>query len=277
MPRALSYTGVPLSLAHLCELESAPHALIELAAGAGFASVGLRTHRATAGGLEYPLARSPEQAELRARAGATGTTVLYIELISLGEATRAADYRPMFAAGAAIGASRVAVAGDSADLRLVGAKMAEICDLSRAFGIAVDLEFMPFRAVRTLDDAVEVVTRADRENAHILIDALHVFRSGSSLDTLSRLDRRLIGTLQLCDAPRTLPADLDLATEARARRLLPGAGALPLWPLLDALPADVPLGVEVPLAGIHPHLSPGERLARLASATRSFLEQRNAP
>ena len=54
MPRALSYTGVPLSLAHLCELESAPHALIELAAGAGFASVGLRTHRASAGGLEYP-------------------------------------------------------------------------------------------------------------------------------------------------------------------------------------------------------------------------------
>jgi sugar phosphate isomerase/epimerase len=182
----------------------------------------------------------------------------------------------MLATGAAIGASRVAVAGDSDDLRLVAGKMAAICDLAGEFNIAVDLEFMPFRAVRNLDEAVEVVRRAERANAHILVDALHVFRSGSSLDALARLDRRWIGTLQLCDAPRMLPAGLDLVTEARARRLLPGAGELPLWALLDALPADIPLGVEVPMASLYPHLPPAERLARLASATRSFLEQRTS-
>ncbi len=276
MPRAVSYANAALSLAHLCELDIAPAALIDQAAQAGFASVGFRTYRAAPGGVEYPLARADEQQQIQRSVTRTGTSVLYIELISLDAATDAERYRPMLATGAAIGASRVAVAGDSADLPLVGAKMAAICDLAREFNIAVDLEFMPFRAVRNLDDAVEVVRRAERANAHILVDALHVFRSGSSLDTLAKLDRRMIGTLQLCDAPRTLPAGLDLVTEARARRLLPGAGELPLWALLDALPADIPLGVEVPMASLHPQLATSERLARLASATRTFLEQRTS-
>lgn len=272
MPRAASYAGAALSLAHLCELEVAPATLVEHAARAGFASVGFRTFRAAAGGVEYPLSTAAEQSVVRAQVGAHGAAVLYIELISLSESTRAEDYRPMLATGAAIGASRVAVAGDSPDLKLVGAKMAAICDLAGEFGIAVDLEFMPFRAVRNLAHAVEIVNHADRANAHILVDALHVFRSGSSLEALAKLDRRLIGTVQLCDAPLTLPAGLDLVTEARSRRLLPGAGELPLWTLLDALPADVPLGVEVPLAGLFAELPPAERLARLAAATRSFLE-----
>ena len=80
--------------------------------------------------------------------------------------------------------------------------------------------------------------------------------------------------MQLCDAPATPPA--DLIAEARTRRLLPGAGELGSTSLLDALPRDIALGVEVPLAGQRPDLDPGARLALLVSATRDFLKRRNA-
>jgi sugar phosphate isomerase/epimerase len=267
-------TEIPLSIAHLSELDVPPLALIELAARAGLASVGLRTAAATPGGIEYPLRGAAEQAELRRRIAATGVTVLYIELISLSETTRVADHRAMLETGAAIGATRLAVAGDSPDCTVVAERLAELCDLARPYGIAVDLEFMPFRAVRSLADAVEVVTRADRPNAHILVDALHVFRSGSSLDQLRGLDRARLGSFQICDAPSRAPA--DLVTEARTRRLLPGHGGLALSALIDALPADIPFGIEVPLAGQFPDLDPVARASLLVRTTREFLHQRSA-
>ena len=265
---------IPLSLAHLSELDVPPLALVELAARAGFASIGLRTSSASPGGVEYPLQTEAEQAEMRRRLAANGVKVLEVEMVPLSGATRVADYRPMLEAGAAIGASRLTVGGDSADFSLVGEKLAEMAELALPYGIAVDLEFMPFRPVQSLAHAVDVVTRANHPNAHILVDALHVFRSGTPPQEFAVLDPALLGPLQLCDAPATPPA--DLIAEARTRRLLPGAGELALPALLDALPRDIALGVEVPLAGQRPDLDPGERLALLVSATRDFLKRRNA-
>ena len=96
---------MPLSIAHLSELDTPPLDYIEFAARAGFASIGLRTNPAAPGGIVYPLATAAEQAELRRRIDATGVQVMYIELIGLSETTRAADYRPMLEVGAAIGAT----------------------------------------------------------------------------------------------------------------------------------------------------------------------------
>lgn len=261
----------PISIAHLCELDVAPPRLMELAARAGIDSVGFRTRPAAPGGPEYPLATSREQTEIRSLTKATGVSVLYIELISLDEELRVADCRPMLEIGAAIGATRLTVAGDSPDFDVVAEKLAEVADLARPLGIAVDLEFMPFRAVKSLSDADDIVRRAGRPNAHILVDALHVFRSSSALETLSGIDKALIGTFQLCDAPLAAPPADKLVVEARTRRLLPGDGGLPLWPLIEALPAVVPIGVEVPLVTLYPTLDAGARLKKLVESTRAFL------
>lgn len=268
-----SYAGVPLSLAHLCELDVPPPDLIELSAKAGFASVGLRTHAAAPGGMEYPLRTAAEQTEMRRRVAATGVLVLYIELISLTEATRAQDYRPMLEAGAAIGATRLAVAGNSSDFAAVADRLAEISELAAGYKIAVDLEFMPFRAVRSVADATGILRRANHPNAHMLVDSLHVFRSNSAPAELAALAPALIGTFQICDAPRTAPA--DLVTEARTHRLLPGRGELALRDVLDALPAETPIGVEVPLAGLFPGLAPVARMTELARITRTYLDNRS--
>jgi sugar phosphate isomerase/epimerase len=268
---------MPLSVAHLSELDVPPLQLVEFAARAGFASIGLRTNPAAPGGIAYPLATAAEQTDMRSRMDATGVSVMYIEMVGLSEATRVADYRPMLERGAAIGASRMAVAGDTADFVVVGERMAEMCDLARDYGIAVDIEFMPFRPVKTFADAVKVVQTADRPNAHILIDALHVFRSNSSLDDIRRADPKILGTFQVCDAPRDPPAADELVTEARTRRLLPGQGGLPLWALIDALPADIPVGVELPIAGQFPELDPPARMQLMVRSTRDFYASRRKP
>lgn len=265
---------IPLSLAHLSELDVPPLELVELAARAGFASIGLRTSPASPGGVEYPLRSAAEQAEMRRRLSTNGVSVLEVEMVPLSEKTRVADYRPMLETGASIGASRLTVGGDSADFSAVADKLAEMCELAHPYGIAVDLEFMPFRPVRSLGDAVEVLERANHPNAHILIDALHVFRSNSALAQFADIDPAMLGPFQICDAPATPPAPEELVTEARTRRLLPGQGELALSKLIDALPQDIQVGVEVPLAGQRPDLGPGERLKLLVSATREFLRKR---
>lgn len=268
---------MPLSIAHLSALDTPPLDYIEFAARAGFASIGLRTNPAAPGGIAYPLATAAKQAELRRRIEATGVSVMYIELIGLSETTRAADYRPMLEVGAAIGASRLGVGGDSANFAVVAERMAEICDLAREYNIAVDIEFMPFRPVKTFADAVEVVRMADRPNAHIMVDALHVFRSNSSLDDIRRANPKFLGTFQICDAPRDPPPADQLATEARTRRLLPGHGGLPLWELIDAMPADIPVGVELPIASQFPQLDAQARMQLMARSTREFYASRRKP
>lgn len=276
MSRAKSYANVPLSIAHLCELDVAPAELIEYAATAGISSVGLRIAHASPGGIEYPLRTKAERAEVRHRIDATGVSVLYIELISISETTRASDYRAMFETGAELGATRLTVAGDSTDISLVIDRFGQICELANGYGINVDFEFMPFRAIRTLGEAAEIVRRAAQPNGRILVDTLHIFRSGSSVEELAKLDPAMIGTLQICDAPSVAPPQSELVTEARTRRLLPGHGGLDLWSVIDALPADIMIGVEVPMASQYPNLDPAARLTLMVEQTRKFFQQGQA-
>ena len=266
--------NVPLSLAHLSELDVPPLQLVPLAAKAGFAAVGLRTSPASPGGIVYPLSTPAEQAEMRRRLADNGVKIAEVEMVPLTAMLRAADYKPMMETGAAIGASRLTVGGgDTDDLSLVAEKLAAMADLAQSFGLAVDLEFMPFRPVKTLSDAFEVVKRASHPNVHILIDVLHVFRSRSNIALFKSIDPALLGPVQLCDAPAQAPD--DLVAEARTRRLLPGHGELDLAALLGALPPGLAYGVEVPLASQRPDLDAGARLALLVQSTREYL-RRNA-
>jgi sugar phosphate isomerase/epimerase len=74
---------IPLSLAHLSELDVPPLELVELAARAGFASIGLRVSPASPGGIEYPLRTAGERAEMRRRLAANGVSVLEVEMVPL--------------------------------------------------------------------------------------------------------------------------------------------------------------------------------------------------
>jgi sugar phosphate isomerase/epimerase len=257
----------PLSLAHLTVLEVAPPALFDLAAEAGYQSVGIRMLPAVPGAVCYPLDRATVIA-WRRRLAEAGVGVHDVEFLPLTPEVSVDAYRLTLALAAELGARRLNVSGDDPDIERLAEHFGRLCDLAAEVGIGVDLEFMRFRVVGNLQQAIDLLSRAGRPNGRLLIDVLHLFRSGGTAQMLADVPARLIGSVQLCDAPRRDPTDAHIVEEARQGRLFPGEGELPLRDYLRALPADICLSVEVPTSSSHPGLAPAERAARACAASR---------
>jgi sugar phosphate isomerase/epimerase len=163
----------------------------------------------------------------------------------------------------------VTVSGDDPDAARLAANLAALCELAGQYGLRVDLEFMRWRHVGTLQQARSMVERAGSPNLAILVDALHLARSGGSPDDIRALPESMLRSVQLCDASQDEPVGDDATIlEARTGRLPPGAGVLPLGDLLAALPAGTTLGVEMPL----PSLPAKDRLELAYRSTRELLD-----
>ena len=224
-----------------------------------------------AGALAYPVAAgSQAMRELRAVLDGEGVRVTDIEFVSLTAQTRVADYQALLAAGAELGAVSLTVSGDDEDVARLTGNFAALCEMARGHGLRVDLEFMRWRPVATLQQACAVVTGAGQANSGVLVDALHLFRSGGQVADIGAVDPHLLRAVQLCDAPMLAPAEALIIPEAREGRLLPGEGQLPLATLLAALPGDVEISVEVPCAG----LPAEQRLQAAAQVTHAWLHGR---
>lgn len=265
---------VALSLAHLTVLEVAPPALFALAAEAGYANVGIRTHPVAAGAICYPLTRANVIAWRRALADA-GVGVHDVEFVTIAPDFDAGDLAAMLELAGELGARRLSVAGDDPNVARLAGNFGDLCDLAARSGLGVDLEFMRFRPLGTLPDALEVLRRAHRPNGRLLLDVLHLFRSGGTAAQVAQVQPELLGSLQLCDAPLQAPTDAGLIDEARTGRLFSGEGGLPLLDFLQALPAGIPIGLEVPAARTHPELGHAERAKAACAAAQRLLSQRS--
>jgi sugar phosphate isomerase/epimerase len=102
-------------------------------------------------------------------------------------------------------------------------RVAACAEIFNGSGVRLALEFLPYSGIRTLAAARDVCARVGYEACGILIDTLHLLRSGGTSHDVAALSAAEIACVQLADAPAELPA--DLADESRNARLLPGAGA----------------------------------------------------
>ena len=128
----------------------------------------------------------------------------------------------------------------------MAAGFAAACDHFLPAGIDVALEFITGSTIATLDQAAEITRLANRANGGVLVDSWHLFRGGSSLETLRALPATEIKSVQISDAPAI--ASDDLEHEMTHARLLPGDGAFDLAGLLDALQSIgccARIGIEV--------------------------------
>jgi sugar phosphate isomerase/epimerase len=249
----VAMTRPPSSLAPLCLLEIGPPEIVAIAAQAGFHRIGLRLEPAAPETPFYPL-RVGDAAfeETRRLMSSHGVDVYDVEMICLDHRTKVADFETMFAAAQALGAQRVTVAGDEPDRGAMVEAFGTVCDLAAKYNLGVDIEFMIWRSVATIDDAAAVVSAAGRRNGGILVDFLHLFRSGGDVAALKRINPALIRSCQICDALLSAPpgeGHQRFLDEARTNRLLPGTGELPIRAILDALPSDVSISAEIPLRG----------------------------
>lgn len=171
---------------------------------------------------------------------------------------------------AELGARRVNAVSMEPDVTRTFDQLAVLAEMVNARGMRFSVEFAPPNAINTLAGAVAVIDHIGRDRCQVLLDAMHFFRSGSTLDDLTKLDRSLIGYAQLCDAPRISRGE-SYMQEAMFARLVPGAGELPLREWIAALPADVPIGLEVPMiAELQAGVRPRDHAARVVAAARNL-------
>ena len=267
-----------LSLAHLTAIDLAPPELIRAAARTGFDAVGLRLIRVTDTSPGYPL--MTDKAMMRATKDAlreTGLRVQDIEFVKLEPGTDVRALQPFLDARAELGAREVITAPYDPDLLRLAARLGALSDLAQARGLNVSLEFFPWTVIPDLAAAIDVVEQAGPA-VGILVDALHFDRSGSSLDLLRAIPGDRLRLAHLCDAPVHPPYSTgDLIHAARDARLPPGEGEIDLSAILTALPAYIPIGVEVPRTSRQAELGLYGTIEEIAAKTRAWLDRFRSP
>lgn len=257
-----------LGVAHLTALELAPIEWVREAARAGFSSVGLRLHPAMAGGIAYPLMPGSQALQqLKTTLDAEGVAVNEIEFVELTPLVNVTALASLLESGAQLGARCLTVSGDDPEHSRLADNFAAVCQLAAGYGLRVDLEFMRWRHIGNLQQAVALIAAAGQANGGVLLDTLHLFRSGGDVAAVAELDRRNIHGVQWCDAPAQAPTGEGILREAREGRLPAGQGELPLAGLLEVLAPEVHWSVEVPCQA----MGAPERLAQAFSLTRAWL------
>lgn len=265
-----------ISLAPLTILELAPLDMVSCAAQAGYSHLGLRLHPVMPNlDLSYPIVGDTAMVrEVLRRLDDTGLQVLDVEFVRLTPDVRIPDYVPMLETAARLGAKHVLAGGNDPDERRLAERFAELCDAALPLGLTINLEPIPLLDVRTLAQAARVLACADRPNSGMVIDPIHFDRSGERLADAACIPRKWLHYMQLCDAPAERPADTaGLQFQARYERMIPGEGGLDLAGLLRALPRDIPIGIEVPMAALARTVGAKERSRRLLAATRALLRR----
>jgi len=262
-----------LALSPLTVLPCTPLEQIDAAEAAGFDAVDLRLVKVLDTDIDVMADPHLRRAILN-RLAQSSMKVLGIEVIRVGPSTVIESFLPILEFGNALGARYMTVTAPAKaeyapeDESLTVQKLSSLCNLAATYKIQPMLEFMAFRGIATIEDAVRVVSRVDHPNMGICLDALHLYRSGGTAASVSKVDPKMLSCLQLCDGPLIAPA--DLMREARHERLYPGEGQLPLRELLQSVPRDLPISLEAPNAS-YAGLSVEERAQKIASCARNLL------
>jgi sugar phosphate isomerase/epimerase len=263
------------SLAYLSSHRCTPVQAIGVAAQAGYPYVGLRLWPNAPGAPQQHLLGQPEALrETLAAQRDTGVGVFDLEIIRIN-----ADFDPhtwdaLYDIGAQLQAKAILVAGDDPDEARLTAHYARLCEVMKPYGMSADLEFMPWTEVKDAKSALRIVQNAGMPaNAGILVDALHFGRSTTTLDDIRAIPRQLLHYAQICDAQAGLNFSTDeMIHTARCERLLPGDGNIDVQGLFDALPADLPVSVEVVNFEREAHTPPADWAAECLARSRPFVE-----
>ena len=256
-----------LGVAQLSAIELEPADFVRAAATAGLRSVSLFVNQASAHSV-FPLVTRENLTEVKAALNDEDVTVLNAECFMLTPASIIENYRPAIELGAELGAQNiVALLYDEDEVRTID-NLTTLCARASELELGVGIEFMPFAPKwKTLADTLRLIESLALPNLKVAIDCLHLFRSGGRVADLAGIPNTQISHVQLCDS-QNLEVTSDYFHEAGVERLGLGDGVFPLFELLQALPDDVALELEVPQAATTPAQ---DRLTAMVSGARYLL------
>ena len=263
----------PISLEQLTVEEAGPLELVSIAGELGCRHVSLFLRTPERPPQWYPLVTDAAfRKELGRRMADCGVSPYTVEFFPLSPRAQVDTYQPAFECAAQLGARRMSVLVSDSDEQRRLDIFCRLCDRAAQFGLGVNVEFVAITQLPSLREAIGLLSRANRPNAGIMVDTLHLIRSGSTVAELAAAPRQFIGGAQFCDGPLNAPA--DQLFEAISERMIPGQGEFPLREFVRALPPEVPIGVEVPLKSLKDRGVPAKERARMVvEASRRIIAQ----
>lgn len=211
--------------------------------------------------------------EMKAALRDCGVSISLAEGLTVRPGIEARDRAAEFDAFAELGAQRINVVSLDPDLGRTIGQFAVSVEMAAERGMAATTEFAPGLTVADLPTALEVIRQVGRPDFRLLIDTMHLIRSGSSPADLAAIDPDLIGYVQLSDAPlvSTFPTYMQ---EAMTERRPPGQGELPLLEILKLVPRDRVVSLEIPmLSQARAGMGPFDRLRPAVATAKALLEQ----
>lgn len=231
-----------ISLDCLTLPDVSPIELFGIAAEAGFTSASLWVQPPA---LFPTMLASPDMmADIGRAIADSGIAPGNLEVFNLNVAGPIEDYERTLAFGAQLGAKSATAINFGIARPDIAERLAAFHALCSRYGLKTYLEPISMGATRTLREGEDLITEAGVD-AQLVVDCLHLARTGTLPDSISTIAPGHIGYVQICDGPAVI-ADDAIELEAVANRLYPGEGDFPLVNFLKAVPAHAPLGVEIP-------------------------------
>lgn len=259
--------GYPLSLAAGNVQEFTPPEMVTAAQQTGFDMTGLWVD------MDVWTPKTTREVKRRLADGTIG--VLDVEVVWIQPGDHDPAHDSIIEIGGDVGAKFVLIVSSDPDRSNTKRRFERLCDRAANAGLTAVLEFLPITEIKSIDDAIDVVTDVGHPSSGILVDTLHLIRSGGSAAQIKDLSPTLFPYCQIADAPPKLPEDTfeNFMSEAIDGRLLPGDGQLPLADIMHALPRDLPISPEIrslALRDAFPAID--KRAAAIYQASRTFLD-----
>ena len=249
---------------------AAPLDVLSAAAEAGFGAVGLRVSGRNPGDpWPQPNAEGDGLERIRPRAEALSIRMSSISGYYMSEKTSLSHLLANVEAARRVGAPLISQGCFEPDPSRVAELLRDYARAADDAGVRIALEFMPMSSLKTIADAQRVIADSGARNVGLLIDSLHLARSGAGGADVRALDARCIHLTQLCDAPAVRAAETTLFDEAMSGRMYVGDGGLDLKGLVEALSPDAEIELETPVIA-DATLPGGERARRAAEKAMAF-------
>ena len=108
----------------------------------------------------------------------------------------------------------------------------ELLELGAQFGVRPAFEYLGFiQDLKTIDDAIEIVTGCGHPSACMVLDPFHCFVGEGGVESISKLSVDQIAVSHFNDAPANPPAN----TQRDPDRVMPGDGVIDLKRYCDLL------------------------------------------
>ncbi len=268
------------SLAHLTALSWTPPELIYNAKTLGFHHASLRIiSMGVSRESDFNLVTNPALLDATKEAlEVTGLSLYDIELAKIADDTSMQSHKETFAVAEQLGAKAVISSIWSDNEAYALEEFTILCDLAAEHGLTVQLEFPTWASVRNLDGVLRVLEKANRPNAHIMLDTLHVHRAGVTLEDIKKCPKELLTFAHICDGPLPVPDSWDTAElihTGRDARLYVGEGGIDIAGIVSCLHEDAVLSIELPHIARAARYGTTEHVRRTLSTAREYLSKHN--